>query len=182
MSDTKRPVIGIIGGTGDLGSGLAKGWAAALQRRHRLPKPRQGRKPGGGAWERRPGRGQRGRRACGRHRGPGRSVLPTMRRPSRRSGAPCRARSSSTPRFRWCHPKFRQCSFLRLAPLRRSRSACWARGFASSPPSQCRRRKAAQGRSRRVRRARLQRRQGSARPSDRTGRRGSDQEVSAVGR
>jgi len=29
MSDTSKPVIGIIGGTGDLGSGLAKGWAAA---------------------------------------------------------------------------------------------------------------------------------------------------------
>lgn len=29
MSDAARPVIGIIGGTGDLGSGLAKGWAAA---------------------------------------------------------------------------------------------------------------------------------------------------------
>lgn len=29
MSDTKKPVIGIMGGTGDLGSGLAKGWAAA---------------------------------------------------------------------------------------------------------------------------------------------------------
>jgi 8-hydroxy-5-deazaflavin:NADPH oxidoreductase len=29
MSDSVRPVIGIIGGTGDLGSGLAKAWAAA---------------------------------------------------------------------------------------------------------------------------------------------------------
>lgn len=29
MSDTSKPLIGIIGGTGDLGSGLAKGWAAA---------------------------------------------------------------------------------------------------------------------------------------------------------
>lgn len=29
MQDETRPVIGIIGGTGDLGSGLAKGWAAA---------------------------------------------------------------------------------------------------------------------------------------------------------
>lgn len=29
MPDTSRPVIGIIGGTGDLGSGLAKAWAAA---------------------------------------------------------------------------------------------------------------------------------------------------------
>ncbi|MBA3447810.1 MAG: NADPH-dependent F420 reductase [Pseudaminobacter sp.] len=29
MTDTSKPVIGIIGGTGDLGSGLAKGWAAA---------------------------------------------------------------------------------------------------------------------------------------------------------
>jgi NADPH-dependent F420 reductase len=29
MSDTPKPLIGIIGGTGDLGSGLAKGWAAA---------------------------------------------------------------------------------------------------------------------------------------------------------
>jgi 8-hydroxy-5-deazaflavin:NADPH oxidoreductase len=29
MSDPVRPVIGIIGGTGDLGSGLAKAWAAA---------------------------------------------------------------------------------------------------------------------------------------------------------
>ena len=29
MSDPFRPVIGIIGGTGDLGSGLAKAWAAA---------------------------------------------------------------------------------------------------------------------------------------------------------
>lgn len=29
MSDTSKPVIGIIGGTGDLGSGLAKCWAAA---------------------------------------------------------------------------------------------------------------------------------------------------------
>jgi len=29
MSDTPKPVVGIIGGTGDLGSGLAKGWAAA---------------------------------------------------------------------------------------------------------------------------------------------------------
>ncbi len=29
MSNASRPVIGIIGGTGDLGSGLAKGWAAA---------------------------------------------------------------------------------------------------------------------------------------------------------
>jgi NADPH-dependent F420 reductase len=29
MSETSKPVIGIIGGTGDLGSGLAKGWAAA---------------------------------------------------------------------------------------------------------------------------------------------------------
>jgi 8-hydroxy-5-deazaflavin:NADPH oxidoreductase len=29
MSDPVRPVIGIIGGTGDLGSGLAKGWSAA---------------------------------------------------------------------------------------------------------------------------------------------------------
>jgi NADPH-dependent F420 reductase len=29
MSDISKPTIGIIGGTGDLGSGLAKGWAAA---------------------------------------------------------------------------------------------------------------------------------------------------------
>ncbi|MBB6468411.1 hypothetical protein HNQ96_004295 [Aminobacter lissarensis] len=29
MSDSSKPVIGIIGGTGDLGSGLAKAWAAA---------------------------------------------------------------------------------------------------------------------------------------------------------
>lgn len=29
MSETQKPVIGIIGGTGDLGSGLAKGWAKA---------------------------------------------------------------------------------------------------------------------------------------------------------
>jgi NADPH-dependent F420 reductase len=29
MSDPVRPVIGIIGGTGDLGSGLAKAWSAA---------------------------------------------------------------------------------------------------------------------------------------------------------
>ena len=29
MSDPFRPVIGIIGGTGDLGSGLAKAWVAA---------------------------------------------------------------------------------------------------------------------------------------------------------
>lgn len=29
MQDVSRPVIAIIGGTGDLGSGLAKGWAAA---------------------------------------------------------------------------------------------------------------------------------------------------------
>jgi 8-hydroxy-5-deazaflavin:NADPH oxidoreductase len=29
MSDPVRPIIGIIGGTGDLGSGLAKAWAAA---------------------------------------------------------------------------------------------------------------------------------------------------------
>lgn len=29
MSETAKPVIGIIGGTGDLGSGLAKGWARA---------------------------------------------------------------------------------------------------------------------------------------------------------
>jgi 8-hydroxy-5-deazaflavin:NADPH oxidoreductase len=29
MSDLVRPVIGVIGGTGDLGSGLAKAWAAA---------------------------------------------------------------------------------------------------------------------------------------------------------
>ncbi len=29
MSDTSKPVIGIIGGTGDLGSGLAKCWATA---------------------------------------------------------------------------------------------------------------------------------------------------------
>lgn len=29
MSDTPKPIVGIIGGTGDLGSGLAKGWAAA---------------------------------------------------------------------------------------------------------------------------------------------------------
>jgi NADPH-dependent F420 reductase len=29
MSDSSKPVIGIIGGTGDLGSGLAKGWAQA---------------------------------------------------------------------------------------------------------------------------------------------------------
>jgi 8-hydroxy-5-deazaflavin:NADPH oxidoreductase len=29
MSDPVRPAIGIIGGTGDLGSGLAKAWAAA---------------------------------------------------------------------------------------------------------------------------------------------------------
>jgi NADPH-dependent F420 reductase len=29
MSDPVRPVIGIIGGTGDLGSGLAKAWAVA---------------------------------------------------------------------------------------------------------------------------------------------------------
>jgi len=29
MSDSTKPIIGIIGGTGDLGSGLAKGWAAA---------------------------------------------------------------------------------------------------------------------------------------------------------
>jgi NADPH-dependent F420 reductase len=29
MADGAKPVIGIIGGTGDLGSGLAKGWAAA---------------------------------------------------------------------------------------------------------------------------------------------------------
>lgn len=29
MSEQVKPVIGIIGGTGDLGSGLAKGWAAA---------------------------------------------------------------------------------------------------------------------------------------------------------
>lgn len=29
MSDASKPVIAIIGGTGDLGSGLAKGWAGA---------------------------------------------------------------------------------------------------------------------------------------------------------
>ncbi|QEN86036.1 NADPH-dependent F420 reductase [Labrys sp. KNU-23] len=29
MSDSSKPVIGIIGGTGDLGSGLAKAWAVA---------------------------------------------------------------------------------------------------------------------------------------------------------
>lgn len=29
MPDAVKPLIGIIGGTGDLGSGLAKGWAAA---------------------------------------------------------------------------------------------------------------------------------------------------------
>lgn len=29
MSETSRPVIGIIGGTGDLGSGLAKAWSTA---------------------------------------------------------------------------------------------------------------------------------------------------------
>lgn len=29
MSESQKPVIGIIGGTGDLGSGLAKGWAKA---------------------------------------------------------------------------------------------------------------------------------------------------------
>lgn len=29
MSHPSKPVIGIVGGTGDLGSGLAKGWAAA---------------------------------------------------------------------------------------------------------------------------------------------------------
>lgn len=29
MSELSKPVIGIIGGTGDLGSGLAKGWSAA---------------------------------------------------------------------------------------------------------------------------------------------------------
>ncbi|MBZ9810978.1 MULTISPECIES: NADPH-dependent F420 reductase [unclassified Mesorhizobium] len=29
MSEGQTPIIGIIGGTGDLGSGLAKGWAAA---------------------------------------------------------------------------------------------------------------------------------------------------------
>jgi len=29
MSEAQKPIIGIIGGTGDLGSGLAKGWAAA---------------------------------------------------------------------------------------------------------------------------------------------------------
>jgi NADPH-dependent F420 reductase len=29
MNDTTRPVIAIMGGTGDLGSGLAKGWGAA---------------------------------------------------------------------------------------------------------------------------------------------------------
>ena len=29
MSETSKPVIGIIGGTGDLGSGLAKGWSAS---------------------------------------------------------------------------------------------------------------------------------------------------------
>ncbi|WP_274628191.1 NADPH-dependent F420 reductase [Arvimicrobium flavum] len=29
MSDTSKPTIAIIGGTGDLGSGLAKGWSAA---------------------------------------------------------------------------------------------------------------------------------------------------------
>jgi NADPH-dependent F420 reductase len=29
MTNTPKPIIGIIGGTGDLGSGLAKGWAAA---------------------------------------------------------------------------------------------------------------------------------------------------------
>ena len=29
MSNPARPIIGIIGGTGDLGSGLAKAWAAA---------------------------------------------------------------------------------------------------------------------------------------------------------
>jgi 8-hydroxy-5-deazaflavin:NADPH oxidoreductase len=32
MSDPFRPVIGIIGGTGDLGSGLAKAWVAAGHR------------------------------------------------------------------------------------------------------------------------------------------------------
>jgi 8-hydroxy-5-deazaflavin:NADPH oxidoreductase len=29
MTNASKPVLGIIGGTGDLGSGLAKGWAAA---------------------------------------------------------------------------------------------------------------------------------------------------------
>src|SRR5262245_5319537 len=29
MADGAKPVIGIIGGTGDLGSGLAKAWSAA---------------------------------------------------------------------------------------------------------------------------------------------------------
>jgi NADPH-dependent F420 reductase len=29
MADTTKPIIGIIGGTGDLGSGLARAWAAA---------------------------------------------------------------------------------------------------------------------------------------------------------
>ncbi|MES1179937.1 MAG: NAD(P)-binding domain-containing protein, partial [Hyphomicrobium sp.] len=29
MEEVKKPIIAIIGGTGDLGSGLAKAWAAA---------------------------------------------------------------------------------------------------------------------------------------------------------
>ncbi|RVK29407.1 NADPH-dependent F420 reductase [Sinorhizobium meliloti] len=29
MAETSKPIIGIIGGTGDLGTGLAKGWASA---------------------------------------------------------------------------------------------------------------------------------------------------------
>ena len=163
-----RPTIAIIGGTGDLGSGLAGRWAAAgysvvLGSRSREKADAAAAKIGAGVR----GDDNLGAAEAGdivviavpysNHD----AILAEIR-------TRLRARSWSTPRCRSCRQRCRSCSFPRKDLARRSHvasSATGVQGHVRLP--QCRREEAARGRPGRLRRARVRRRQGCEGGGDR---------------